>query len=384
MYQIAILDATATRAATLRATLENRVRDLMLDPALNIEFLDHTQLDRLSPNRSRVGVLFSDGPAGAAFAAEVQQILDSPAVVVPAVTSLDDFNSKVPAALHPTNGLLLDPADPNLEKVAGLVLEILGLMRKRRRLFISYKRSESAEVAQQLYHALDERSFDVFLDTLSVRAADDFQEELWHRMTDSDVVLLLYTKSTLASGWVAQEIERATGMKVTVLQLIWPGVGRDRKTELFEPRYLKQDEFEVQNSARLRPEKVAEICTLVESLRAGSLSRRKSELVGTLRESAAAKSLSTAIQASGYVDVHCQTDAYSRVLPTVGVPDSEAIHACALDPVDGATPSEVVLLYDALNVTAKWRGHLDWLSDHLPVRTLKLEEVNTWLGGLCR
>jgi TIR domain len=384
MYQVAILDAMTNRAATLQATLEARMRDLQLDPSRDLEFLDQAQLDRLSPNCSRVGVLFSDGPAGAAFGEEVQQILDSPAVVVPAVTSLDNFTSKVPPALYPTNGLLLDPADPNLEKVAGLVLEILGLLRKRRRLFISYKRSESAEVAQQLYHALDERSFDVFLDTLSVRSADDFQEQLWHRMTDSDVVVLLYTQSTLASGWVEQEIERATGMKVTVLQLIWPGVTRDRKTELFEAHYLTSNDFAADDATRLRKEKVAEICTLVESLRAVSLSRRKSELVGTLQEIAKAKSLSTAIQSSGYVDVRCDADKFARVLPSVGVPDSETIHSCALNPVEGATPSQVVLLYDGLNVTARWRGHLDWLSGHLPVRTVKLEEVNTWLGGLCQ
>jgi hypothetical protein len=114
----------------------------------------------------------------------------------------------------------------------------MGLLRKRRRLFISYKRTESAMVAQQLYHALDERGFDVFLDTLSVRPAEQFQEHLWHRMTDSDVVILLYTKSAHASGWVEQEIERANGMKITVVQLIWPGVSRDPTTLLFEPVYL--------------------------------------------------------------------------------------------------------------------------------------------------
>jgi hypothetical protein len=87
--------------------------------------------------REGSAVLFSEDAGGQRFASQVQTLLDSPAVVVPCVTSLDNFTSKAPAALLAANGLELDPSDTNLEKVAGLVLELLGLLRKRRRLFIN-------------------------------------------------------------------------------------------------------------------------------------------------------------------------------------------------------------------------------------------------------
>src|ERR1700685_1779015 len=215
MYQIAILDAIGDKGAVLRSTLELRVKDLHLDPDVDFEFLTPAELDRLRTDSVKVGVLFSDNSEGQELAPQVERLLDSTAVVIPVVDSFDNFSSKVPAALTGSNGMKLDPGDPGLANVAGLVLELLGLLRKRRRLFISYKRSESSAVAQQLYHALDERSFDVFLDTLSVRAADLFQEQLWHRMADSDVVVLLYTASIHSSGWVEREVERARGMKIT-------------------------------------------------------------------------------------------------------------------------------------------------------------------------
>ena len=201
-YLSLILDATGSKGTTLQATLEARVRDLNLDPDREFEFLGPGDLNRLRVDAGRVGVLFSDDAAGQGFANHAQALLDSPAVVIPVVSALADFASKVPANLAATNGMKLDPADSGFEKVAALVLELLGLLRKRRRLFISYRRTESSGVAQQLYHSLDERSFDVFLDTLSVRAADEFQEQLWHRMADSDVVVLLYTQSIHSSGWV--------------------------------------------------------------------------------------------------------------------------------------------------------------------------------------
>ncbi|HYM76871.1 MAG TPA: toll/interleukin-1 receptor domain-containing protein [Candidatus Dormibacteraeota bacterium] len=384
MYQIAILDALGNKAGVLRSTLESRLRDLKIVPETDAEFLDENNLHRLRTDCRRVGVLFSDGPAALQFAAQVQILLDSPAVVLPAVSSLTDFSSKVPPALQATNGLELDPVDANLEKVAGFVLELLGLLRKRRRLFISYKRSESAAVAQQLYHALDERSFDVFLDTLSVRPADDFQEQLWHRMTDSDVVILLYTQSVHRSGWVEKEIDRAIGMKISVLQLIWPGVARDRKTELFEPWYLNPADFGVTPGDRVVESEILKICSMVESLRASSLARREAELVGTLRDRAEKQQMTTSVQPSRFVDLHCDAGTFVRVIPSVGVPDSEGLQACALAPVDGVHPKQVVLLYDSLNVTASWKAHLDWLSGYLPVRMLKVFELDPWLSTLCR
>lgn len=384
MYQVMILDATGRKGATLQATLEARVRDLNLDPIREFEFLGPGDLNRLRVDAGRVGVLFSDDAAGQGFASHAQALLDSPAVVIPVVSALEDFASKVPANLAATNGMKLDPADSGFEKVAALVLELLGLLRKRRRLFISYRRTESSGVAQQLYHSLDERSFDVFLDTLSVRAADEFQEQLWHRMADSDVVVLLYTQSIHSSGWVEKEIDRASGMKITVLQLVWPGVKRDPRTELFEPLYLQQDDFDPARPGELKAGKCASICTLVEGLRARSLANRQAELIGTLRDCAAKRRLTIAVQPTRFVDVYCDANSFARVIPAIGVPDSESFHAGALAPVDGNVPKQVVLLYDSLNVAKGWRTHLDWLHAYLPVKTIKSIEVDQWLATLCK
>lgn len=86
------------------------------------------------------------------------------------------------------------------EKVSAVVncaLESFRLLRKSRRVFISYKRSESTGVAQQLFDLLIRNGFDPFLDSYSIRPADNFQEELLHRMTDSDVLIQLYTPEFL-------------------------------------------------------------------------------------------------------------------------------------------------------------------------------------------
>ena len=52
-----------------------------------------------------------------------------------------------------------------------------------------------------MYEALESHHFDVFLDTHSIEKGEPFQEELWHRMTDCDVILLLNTPDFLESHW---------------------------------------------------------------------------------------------------------------------------------------------------------------------------------------
>ena len=385
MHQIAIIDAIGGYTPPLRATLESRFRDLGFDPATEAQFLDETDLSLLDKDATRVGILFAAKPAGRAAVYEqaVQTLLDAKVVVVPAVALLTEFRASVPDSLFEINGMELDPTDTQLEKTASLLLELMGLLRKRRRLFISYKRKESADVAQQLYHALDERGFDAFLDTLSVRSAVNFQEALWHRMTDSDIVVLLYTDTAHESGWVKEEIDRANGMRITVVQVIWPGVPRKPDTLLFEPVYLQDSHFDSPQKQRLIDTKITSLCTLVESLRASSLSRRELDLVKSLQDGAATHSLTTTVQPVSHVDVFCNPNQFARVVPRVGVPDSEALHDCALKPPDNKTPTQLVLLYDSFNVTDHWTKHLKWLGDHVPVRVVTVLDIGAWLDTLC-
>jgi len=60
--------------------------------------------------------------------------------------------------------------------------------------FVSYRRDESRTGAVQLHDELSARGGDVFLDTHDIIPGDLFQEMLWHRLADCDVVIMLGTK----------------------------------------------------------------------------------------------------------------------------------------------------------------------------------------------
>jgi TIR domain len=67
------------------------------------------------------------------------------------------------------------------------------------------------------------RLFDVFLDTHGIAPAEDFQTMLWHRLCDSDVLVMLDTPNYFGSRWTSAEFGRALAKGIAVLRVGWPG-----------------------------------------------------------------------------------------------------------------------------------------------------------------
>lgn len=117
----------------------------------------------------------------------VDKLIKDGTMILPVYYS--NFSDEIPKELENQNGILYN--DNQRCRIANVVLQAFELLRNTRKIFISYKRSESTSVAIQMYEALESHHFDVFLDTHSIEKGEPFQEELWHRMTDCDVILLL-------------------------------------------------------------------------------------------------------------------------------------------------------------------------------------------------
>ena len=162
-----------------------------------------------------VAVFF--GGAGAALP-EHQNLMRLSIPIVPLVSDLEKVCDELPECLRPLNALTLVREDVDLVRPSGQALQCLGLLPTQRRVFVSYRRTESRDVAVQLFEALSARQFDVFLDTHSVAAATDFQSVLWHRLCDCDVVVMLDTPGFFDSRWAKLEWGRATGSHAFAIQ----------------------------------------------------------------------------------------------------------------------------------------------------------------------
>jgi TIR domain len=389
LYQIAIFANGANAYAdTLRDTIRRDCSDLGVPPKM-LSFLDEMTVsarDRKSPT---VGVYFglTLHPVGATPA--LSDLIKEAAMVVPVVPTLDGFSQFVPMELLAINGIALRKEDAALDSLASVLLEGLGLLRKSRRFFISYRRAETQGIAIQLYELLDAHGFDVFLDSHSIRPGEPFQEVLWHRLADTDVVVLLDSPDFLNSRWTEEELARANSTNLQILQLIWPGSTLASVAAFSKPLILAETDFQVSAdllgaTARLCDACLEKIAVEVESLRARALAARHSYLVHEFVSEAASAGFLPHVQPERFISLETKSGKKYITVPTVGVPDAvryqELEDQISLEPKHH---SEIILLYDERGIRDKWMNHLNWLDrQKLPVKSLQVAKAQSWLGGL--
>src|SRR5687767_3690632 len=185
-YELAILGApTAEERASLVGTIGEMVG--RFDLALGTQVIVHDGAS-ISGRDKRVAfaaVYFGGNEKVDLEAA--RDLVQSSAPVIPSIGPGANFVDAIPDFLQSANGLRRRVDDPQMSETAVAMLECVGLLRRQRRAFVSYRRVESRSAALQLHDLLSARGFDVFLDTHDISPGDPFQDVLWHRLVDSDV-----------------------------------------------------------------------------------------------------------------------------------------------------------------------------------------------------
>lgn len=266
--------------------------------------------------------------------------------------------------------------------VRAALLECVGLLRRQRRVFVSYRRIESRAAALQLHDLLSARGFDVFLDTHDIRPGDPFQDVLWHRLVDSDVMVMLDTPGYFDSRWTRQEIGRARAKDIQVLRVIWPEHTPNKLTDMAETVYLDAGELEGPDGP-IRDVVAETIVLEVERLRSRSIAARYMSITGKLR--ADVEKIGASIEGVGAhraIAVRLLDDRRVWAYPVVGVPTAEILNDIA-DKANRADQHEVpVLVYDHVGIRDAWSSHLKWLDDQIrAVRAIKVSEAGWALAA---
>lgn len=292
------------------------------------------------------------------------------------------FENEVPEVLRSINGVRY--TEGNLDAIVDVAFEELRLLRKKRRVFISYKRSDSASVANQLYDVLSRNQFDVFLDTYSIHGAADFQAELHHRITDCDVLIQLNSPSFKDSKWCKEEITEANARRVGVLQINWPGVKPDITDQLSWTKKLDELDFRrkrfKRNTSKLKTKVVNEIAGKVEALRARNIAARQDNLTGEFVKEASRQGRRI-IKEPTFLVEQMEDGKYWYYIPAIGVPQSWDCYESEkmLERWNGSLPEKVFLIYDDMSILPHWIAHLEWMNKYMEVKTIKMQEFESWL-----
>ena len=387
-YQLILLGYTGCEACKkvkgrFFELLEERGLDrsivAMLDGALTMTSTEAGGYDSRKPT---FAYYFGKHDHGEKDVDALQKLMWNGDAVYPVFFTDGQFENEVPTVLKPINGVCY--TDETLDNIVNVAFEELRLLRKKRRVFISYKRSDSAAVANQLYDVLSRHQFDVFLDTYSIRGAADFQAELHHRITDSDVLIQLNSPNFMESDWCKEEISEANARRVGVLQVNWPGMKSDEKDQLSAAKKLSEQDFRrkryKRNTSMLKTKVLNEIAVEVGAVRARNIAARQDNLTGEFVKEANRQGKTVIKEPTFLVEKMSDGD-FRYYIPAIGVPQSMDCHESLkmLERWSGKMPDKVFLIYDDLSVLPRWIEHLDWMNKYLEVKTIKMQEFESWL-----
>lgn len=290
--------------------------------------------------------------------------------ILPIVSEFSRVRAEIPEILKPFNAIALSESNP--ERITTALLECAGLLPRQRRLFVSYRRHEARAAALQLFEAFSGRGFAVFLDTHAIAPAADFQEELWHRLCDSDVLVMLDTPTYFESRWTAAEFARALAKGISVLSIGWPETIRSPRASTASRVDLLTEDVDG-STGRISDQAIENICQHVEMVRSQGYAVRHLNLVSRLGgeiERIGGALLGVGPRKAVYLRLPDGREIV--VYPAVGVPTALTLHAAC----ETEERRAVAVAYDAVGLPHHWVAHLEWLGSHIRSgRWLKVHEA---------
>jgi hypothetical protein len=278
--------------------------------------------------------------------------------IIPVLPDLRD-TSLVPPKISALNALAYK--NGGAERLVSTMLECLRLLSKQRRIFVSYRRTEARAAAVQLHEELSARCFDVFLDTHDIRPSEDFQMVLWHKLSDSDVLVMLDTPTYFESRWTNKEFGRALAKGISILRIGWPSCTPSPRIAMTTHIDLAASDLDPETGQIAKDDVIDKIFRTIEYLRSRSHALREVNLHSHIKNSL--------IQIGGQVigtgafsAVHAKLPGGTQMTfyPSVGVPTSDTLHSAVK-----YSTSDVAIVYDHLGMHPEWLAHLDWLNDNI-------------------
>ena len=371
LYELAILgNVTEADCTRLTASIEQMIADYGL--RIGDDLIIHGADGIATRNRRAAFAATYFGGDPSTDADAVDELIRSSAAVIPTVASGGSFEAEIPEKLRFANGLRRRAVDSNMSELAAALLECIGLLRTQRRVFISYRRTESRAAAIQLHDRLTERTFDVFLDTHDIRPGQPFQEVLFHRLCDSDVLLMLDTPSYFERMWTRHELGRALAKGIHILRVVWPSHTPTPEAGLAETIQLIDAEL-VAADGPLSEERIDEIVLAVERMRSRSIASRYMAITGKLREDLVRIGGSIdAIGSHRAIAISLPADKKVWAYPVVGFPTAELLNDVAAKSLKADQLGTPILVYDEVGMSQSWADHLKWLDENIrSVRAIK-------------
>lgn len=391
-YAVILLDPIGANRLDVKREVNSRLASLRTASRPKIHWHRNVRASSSLRASDEALIVFIGAPRLAGSISRRHQALAAdaaghPCPVIPVFFGPDKFKDHVPSELHERNGFLRQSKQDDVE-LANVVLETLGLLRTRRRIFISYVRSEARSVALQLHDYLRIRLYDPFLDTHEIRAGSRFQREVRHQVADADMIVLIDTKEVPSRQFVMEEVAVANALQIGRMRLVWPGYDGTLEAGLFNSITLAKGDFRdwdrVQaQGSQLTTKTLQRISENISRTRVDAHLTRERNVTKPVIQAAKQSGRNVVVKA-----MQCLVDTTPggsgiEVDTVIGFPDALLVHdSCNRR---SASPEQMALLvYNPIGITDAARDHLAFLENYLPAELLRSTEAEDWVSRVFR
>ena len=295
-------------------------------------------------------------PIDLAYMAKIQEVL-------PIVPNVGKFREYIPDSLDAINAFELCHVK-GVEKLKNRILSWFGLLDNTRKIFISYKRSDTSALAHQLFDALIYKGYIPFLDSYSLESGVDFQEYLMNEISDADMFIMLNSSDYDQSEYTKSELVAASKLGIGILQVVFPDSKKFEEAALSSVMRLKK---QLPSNEKYSQETIEDIIYQMEHFRAQGFRTKRRILIDGLKSKYSEGCISTL--EDGSVSVRNINTVY---YPITHVPTSEdlelAFHSMSKLRVPECVTKKIC--YYGIHCRRDKRKHIDWLNNfNLPVKS---------------
>lgn len=288
--------------------------------------------------------------------------------VLPVVQDVSKFGDYIPDTLNSINAFVLKDT-MSVPKLKNRILSWFGLLDNTRKIFISYKRSDTTALAHQLFDTLIRKGYIPFLDSYSLEPGVDFQEYLMNEISDADMFIMLNSSNYDQSEYTKAELVAASKLGIGILQVTFP---ESKKFEEAQISSVLQLSDQLPQDKMYKQEVVEDIIYNMERFRAQGFRTKRRILVDGLRSKYEGKNITTL--EDGSVSIKDSNTVY---YPIAHVPTSEDLELAYYSMSRLSLSDEVVkkICYYGIHCRCAKRNHMNWLNTfNLPVLSEDISE----------
>lgn len=254
--------------------------------------------------------------------------------------------------------------DPNkyAKNLSSIVLFEIGVIHQRKRVFISYKRGESDELALYLYKTLasEEYDFEVFLDTRKIDVGAIFMNEIRVSIAESDVFLLLFSSKYMKSPYTTKEFFAALSSHTGVIVIH----KEDQKENIPQG-------FETISYNEIHRSLLQSLLDKIELVRGKFIVNKKERINQALKQLGVEPQT---LWTYGDDNIYC---------PIYGVPSSfdiynrqRTVNRLHKESSTVEKSNSFTILYDHWILPSDYNKHIRWIIQNKSINTMTIKEVN--------